>query len=234
MSDENEKENEHKKPSVNPLLRWVQNNLASGAVSFKAKGASDDDWFNVVRDLNNALPVIVQTAGNLTYIQVTGNKDQEERTYYLMQLCANIFSACVTDNVKGLSLFSELYDELDKDEELAKVWQLFSGYFVQSVYAYMFTTRTAAIGTIDKNSVGDMTMLHTLLNDIDDEADRKTVVSLLQKHEIWPLTLPTREYRVTLKDFRDAAQQDWEAWELKNRGRENAGNPNKVKVFKAT
>jgi hypothetical protein len=229
----NEKENNHKNPVVNPLLTWINNNLAGGATNLRSKGGTDEEWFNVARDMAKAIPIIAQTAGNLTYIQVTGDKEKEKHAYYLTHLLGNVYKACAVDNVKGLTLFNELYDELDKNQSLAEVFQLFSGYFMQATYAYIFTTRATAIGTIPKNEMTDVLHLSMLLNDVEDEDDRKTLLEILKKHEIWPITVPTKDYRRTLKDFYDACIQDFEAWELKNKNREATKNPNKAKIFKA-
>jgi hypothetical protein len=227
-----EDENNRKNPVVNPLLAWISNNLGSGATNMRAKGGTDDEWFNVVRDMARAVPIIAQTAGNLTFIQVTGDKQKEKYAYYLAHLAGTVYKACAIDNVKGLTLFNELYDEMDKDEDLAGVFQLFSAYFMQATYAYMFTTRSAAIGIVPKNEIDNVMQLSMLMNDMSED-DRKTALDLLRKHEIWPIALSTREYRTTLKDFRDACFQDWEAWELKNAHRAAASSPNKVKIFKA-
>jgi len=129
------------------------------------------------------------------------------------QALAQVWNTSLRDNQGGLSIFKDLYDEL-QSQETSRVWAMFSTFFVQTFFCYMFSVQKMANGLPENWSedVSDYQAMLTCVTGLSDES-RKTVVKEWLDNGLWPSNISYGKLIQRLDSFIDVAREGQELQE---------------------
>jgi len=118
------------------------------------------------------------------------------------QFMAKIWNESLQDNLNGLCQFRSLYERLDEIPKGREAYAVWSHYFVQTYFCYLFTVKKMANGlnTGWLEDVGEYNSMLTIVNSLDDDL-KKQVVKQLEDRGVWPSNVSYSKLIRRLDDF---------------------------------
>jgi len=163
------------------------------------------------RDIGHCMPFLMkeslQAATQLLY------KDDEKAIELLDcigQLIAKVWNESVSDNLQGVPLFSQLYEEVRSQDRGEEVYGAFCTFFVQSYFCYLFTVPRMAIGIRplqdgDSEFQGMLSVLAGLSPEL-----RKAVIAEWMEEGLWPSTVNSGPLLRRLDDYIEVIKEGQE------------------------
>ena len=199
---------------VSMLVDRVSKTIGQGATVLVKTGS--EIGYHPERDMMHVWDRLLKEAGACTQQILTTEKENEVLDM-ILRMVASIYAGAARDNREGLSIFNQLYDYLKAEGEPAlKVYALYTGFFHQAYFCYIFATAGMALGLQLPSELDKTEYTHILnLMALVDGEDKKTLIDILKRAEIWPATLNARSFfpllQPQLDDFIEVAKQDQEA-----------------------
>jgi hypothetical protein len=165
------------------------------------------------RDIGQAFPFLMKESLQAVTQLCDLTESEIEDLDLIGQALAQVWNTSLRDNQGGLSIFKDLYDEL-QSQETSRVWAMFSTFFVQTFFCYMFSVQKMANGLPENWSedVSDYQAMLTCVTGLSDES-RKTVVKEWLDNGLWPSNISYGKLIQRLDSFIDVAREGQELQE---------------------
>ena len=203
-----------KKAKISILADRISKTVGQGATVVAKSGSGVG--YHPERDMMHVWHYILEEAAACAQ-QVLTTEKEHEILDTIVHIVASIYAGAARDNREGLSIFNQLYEYLKSEGETAgKVYALYTGFFHQAYFCYIFATAGMALGLQLPSEQDKIEYTHILnLMALVDGDDKKSLIAILKRADIWPATLNARSFfplfKQQLDDFIEVVKQDQEA-----------------------
>lgn len=163
------------------------------------------------RDIGHCMPFLMKESLQAATQLIYSDDDQAIELLDLVgQLIAKVWNEAVKDNLAGIGLFSQLYEEVRSVDRGDEIYAAFCTFFVQNYFCYLFTVERMAIGIRpleegDSELQGMASALSALSTDT-----RRLVLSEWMEEGLWPTTVNAGPLIRRLEDYIEVIKEGQE------------------------
>ena len=184
------------KEEESKLAQHILKQLGRGACVGRRQGANEpfSAWH---RDIGQCWHLLATEAISATQAMLYSKygdweKDEEveeklqwdlETLDTISKILIAIYTDSIQDNLAGIKKFEELYAYLYKRRDGKEIYATFSGFFVQTLFCYMFTSMEMAIGLPQKidQDLLDYSSMMNMFSLLEDDTRKQAMKEMMEK-----------------------------------------------------